>query len=146
MVVLTQIDVTGCRIVGAISKDLGHSGPKHHGVILGRSFSDNEIYIAESLQTGYRACTYQDFFERYSKNGKIIVQPNDGELENQAVAQRAIDELQKGGEGEYDLIFNNCECFVNRAMHGESSSSQVINTALGILVLAGLVYVIKNSK
>lgn len=146
MIYLSQIDVTGCRIVGAISKDLGHSGPKHHGVILGRSVTDNLIYIAESMSTGYRVCTYKDFIQRYGTNGEIFVQPNDGDLENQAVAQRAIDELKNGGAGEYDLIFNNCECFVNRAMHGKSTSDQVINSALGVLALVGLVYVIQNSK
>ncbi|WP_045857978.1 lecithin retinol acyltransferase family protein [Teredinibacter purpureus] len=143
---LQQIDVTGCRIVGAITKELGHAGPKHHGVILGKSEIDREVYIAESMNFGYQACTYSDFYSRYSKNGQIIVQPNDGQLENVSVAQRAIEELRRGGKGAYDLITNNCECFVNRAMHDKSISSQVINTAIGITVLAGLVYVIKNAK
>jgi len=143
---LIQIDVTGCRIVGAISKALGHCGPKHHGLILGKSNSDGEIYIAEHMDTGFRVCTYTDFRSRYELNGKIIVEPNDGDLENLHVAQRAIKELIDGGKGVYNLITNNCECFVNRAMHDKSKSTQVINTALGLLALAGLVYVIKNSK
>ena len=142
---LHQTDVTGCRIVGAITKELGHGGPKHHGVILGRNPIDQEIYIAESMHFGYRACTYTDFCQRYSGNGEILIEPNDGSLENVAVAQRAIEELRQGGQGPYDLITNNCECFVNRAMHGKSVSNQVINTALGIAVLVGLVFVLRNS-
>lgn len=143
---LQQIDVTGCRIVGAITKDLGHAGPKHHGVILGKSLLDNKIYIAESMQFGYQICDYNDFYDRYSENGDIVVEPNDGGLENVAVARRAIEELKQGDQGVYDLITNNCECFVNRAMHGKSVSNQVINTALGVAVLAGLVYVIRNGN
>lgn len=143
---LQQVDVTGCRIIGAITKDLGHAGPKHHGVILGKSLIDDQIYIAESMQVGYQICTYAEFYNRYSENGEIVVEPNDGNLETVAVAQRAMEELKRGGQGAYDLITNNCECFVNRAMHGKSVSTQVINTALGIAVLVGLVYVIRNGK
>lgn len=50
------------------------------------------------------------------------------------------------GETTYDLVVNNCESFVNRAMHGNSTSSQVVNTALGFAVLVGLYYAIKNSR
>lgn len=45
---LQQIDVTGCRIVGAITRELSHAGPKHHGIVLGKSYLDNEVYIAEA--------------------------------------------------------------------------------------------------
>lgn len=143
---LQQIDVTGCRIVGAITKELGHAGPKHHGVVLGRDLFGSEIYIAELMEHGYQAATYTDFHRRYAPNGEIVIQPNDGPLENLQVAQRAISEIKQGGRGSYDLAVNNCECFVNRAIHGKSVSNQVINTALGIAMLVGLVYVLKNSK
>lgn len=143
---LQQIDVTGCRIVGAITKELGHAGPKHHGVILGKSLIDSEVYIAELMAHGYQVCTFTNFQNRYSENGQIIVEPNDGQAENIQVAQRAINELKSGSKIAYDLITNNCECFVNRAIHGKSQSTQVINTALGVVALIGLVYPIKNSK
>lgn len=87
---LQQIDVTGCRLVGAITRELGHAGPKHHAVILGKNLFDNQIYIAEHMHTGYQVSTYADFHKRYSHNGEIIVSANDGEYENIAVAQRAI--------------------------------------------------------
>ncbi|SMF66867.1 Lecithin retinol acyltransferase [Alteromonadaceae bacterium Bs31] len=143
---LNQIDVTGCRVIGAITRELGHAGPKHHGVLLGQSPENNQVYIAENMHFGYQVCTYSEFFDRYSQNGEIIIQPNDGPLENISVAQRAIEELRLGGKGVYNLATNNCECFVNRAMHGKSVSNQVINTAIGIAVLAGVVYVLKKSK
>lgn len=143
---LQQVDVTGCRIIGAITKELGHAGPKHHGIILGRSHINGEIYIAELMINGYQACTYTNFQDRYSQNGQIIIEPNDGQLENIQVAQRAINELRIGNDVVYDLVTNNCECFVNNVIHGKSISTQVINTALGIVVLIGLVYAIKNSK
>lgn len=143
---LNQIDVTGCRVVGAITKELGHAGPKHHGVIIGQAVEDNHIYVAENMHDGYQLSTYENFWERYSPNGEVIIQPNDGLLENISVAQRALDELNMGGMGAYNLITNNCECFVNRAMHNKSVSTQVINTALGIAALVGLVYVLKKSR
>lgn len=142
---LQQIDVTGCRLVGAITKDLGMDGPKHHAVILGRCVFDGEIYIAELMDTGHQISTCRDFHKRYAANGAILLQPNDGAHENLAVAQRAIAELRQAGKA-YDLVINNCESFVNRAMHGHSTSSQVINTALGVVALVGLYYVLKKSK
>ena len=143
---LKQIDVTGCRIIGAIDKTLGHLGPKHHGVILGESPIDNEVYIAENMHFGYQICTYTEFRNRYIENGEIIVEPNDGDAENISVANRAIKELNNGGKGSYNIVTNNCECFVNRVMHGKSISNQVINTALGLVVLFGVAYVIKSKK
>ncbi|MEH0373845.1 hypothetical protein [Vibrio mimicus] len=143
---LQQIDVTGCRIVGAIDKTLGHAGPKHHGVILGLNRLDNKVYIAESMRFGYQLASYDDFYARYSPNGEVIVSPNDGEFENIAVAKRALNEISQGGRGVYNLITNNCECFVNRAMHNSSRSQQIINTGIGLLALAGIVYVVRNSR
>src|SRR5260221_1814418 len=57
---LQQIDVTGCRLVGAITKDLGMDGPKHHAVVLGRSVFDGEVYIAELMDTGPQISTCRD--------------------------------------------------------------------------------------
>lgn len=142
---LQQIDVTGCRLVGAINKDLGLDGPKHHAVILGRSMFDGEVYIAELMSTGPQISTCRDFEKRYAPNGPIRLEPNNGALENLQVAQRALAELRQEGKA-YDLVLNNCESFVNRAMHGHSNSSQVFNTALGIVIIVGLIYVLKNSK
>jgi hypothetical protein len=143
---LQQIDVTGCRLVGAMSAGLGHAGPKHHAVILGHSLIDGHVYIAEHMDFGYQVSTYADFCERYARNADIIVSANDGEYDNITVAQRAIEELKRGGRGIYNLVTNNCECFVNRAMHDKSVSNQVINTFIGLLVVVGVVYAVKKGR
>jgi hypothetical protein len=142
---LQQIDLTGCRLVGAITKELGMDGPKHHAVVLGKGTFDDEVYIAELMNSGLQIATYKDFHKRYAANGEIRLEANNGPNHNVQVAQHAIAELRQGGAA-YDLVLNNCESFVNRAMHGKSSSSQIINTALGVAALVGLYYVLKNSK
>jgi len=142
---LQQIDVTGSRIVGPIT-ELGHVGPKHHGIILGKNSEDGHIYVAESMNTGYQIARYQDFCMRYAQNGKVKIAANDGDFPDLAVAQRAIEEIKKGGRGAYNLIANNCESFANRAMHGKSVSKQVIHTTIGVAALVGVFWVIKNAK
>jgi hypothetical protein len=142
---LQQIDATGCRLIGAISKDLGHDGPKHHALVLGTSPFDGHVYLAELMNTGYQICTYKDFYRRYSQNADIHMRPCASSAEGVQVARRALAELRQGGQP-YDLLTNNCESFVNRAMHGSSVSSQVINTALGLALVMGLVYVLKKSR
>ncbi len=141
-----QIDITGCRLIGALSK-LGHIGPKHHGVIIGRSMEDRQIYIAENCDTGYGLTTYEEFFERYSTNGEIRIKPNNGKFSDEDVARRALNELVLGGQGNYDLIFNNCESFSNRAINNHSVSSQVINTlAVTALCIGGFWLIRRASK
>lgn len=142
---LQQIDVTGARLVGAITKDLGFDGPKHHAVVLGRGVFDGVVYLAELLAGGYQIATLEDFQRRYAANGDIRVEPNDGPHSNAEVARRALLGLTQG-QAKYDLVANNCECFVNRATHGKSISSQVINTTIGVLLVVGLVYVIRSSR
>jgi hypothetical protein len=139
---LQQIDVTGSRLVGAITKELGMDGPKHHAVVLGRGF-DGLIYVAELMTYGYQIVTYHDFHNRYAANAPIRLIPNAGPNSNAQVAKNALAEVRQAG-ARYDLIVNNCECFVNRAMNGTSTSSQVVNTALGLAVLFGLYYVIQK--
>jgi hypothetical protein len=141
---IQQIDLTGSRLVGAITKELGMDGPKHHAVVIGRGVSDGMIYVAELMGHGYQLANYQDFYNRYAPHAPIRLEPNVGPNSNSQVAQNALAELQQGG-ARYDLIVNNCETFVNRAMNGNSTSSQVVNTALGLAALVGLCYVIKKS-
>lgn len=142
---LQQIDVTGSRIIGPIT-ELGHIGPKHHGIILGKNLEDGHVYVAENMHTGYQIATYQDFCKRYSSNGEVRIAENDGIFPDLAVARRAIEEIKKGGRGAYNLIANNCESFANRAMHGKSISKQVTNTTLGLAAFVGVIWVIKNGK
>jgi hypothetical protein len=92
---------------------------------------------------GYQIATDQDLYNRYAGNAPIRLEANPGPLTNAQVAMNALSEMQKGGT-RYDLVVNNCECFVNRAMNANSSSSQVVNTAIGLVALVGLCFVLKN--
>lgn len=143
---LRQIGVTGSRLIGAIKKGLGHVGPKHHAVILGQSAIDGTVYIAENMDYGCQVVTYNDFCTRYAPNGDIKVLPNEGEFGDVVVANRAINEINNGSEDKYNLITNNCESFVNRAMKNHSVSAQVVTT-LGVLALIAVgVYVVVQSR
>lgn len=146
---LVQVEDTGCRLVGAIT-ELGHAGPKHHAVILGMNLLDGLIYVAEHMHYGYQVVKQNDFVRRYEKNGPVLIQPNEGQFDNVTVASRALEEIKKGGKGVYNLITNNCECFVNRAMHDKNFSKQIIRTGVGVAIFAavcgGVYYYAKNSK
>lgn len=134
-----QIDITGCRIVGALTR-LGHLGPKHHGIVLGRGTADGQIYIAESTrESGYRLTTYDGFVEDHGRHADVRVKPNTGKFTDVEVAQRALDELMQGGDGPYNLITNNCESFSNRAMNDHSVSAQVLRTCAGVVMFVGAV-------
>jgi Lecithin retinol acyltransferase len=142
---LRQVDVTGSTLVGAITKELGTDGPKHYAIVLGQNMLNGSIYIAELMKNGYQITTYQDFVRRYKANGPIQIEPNKGIISNAEVARRALAEVENGSTS-YDLLINNCESFVNRATHGKSTSSQVINSSFGVILIVGLYYLIKSSK
>ncbi len=143
---LTQINISGSRIVGALTK-FGHTGPKHHGIIIGQNIFDGKIYVAESRHTtGYGLATYDNFIERYSPIADIHLYANDGQYSDREVAQRALTEINTGGNGKYNLIVNNCESFSNRAMYDNSNSNQIKNIAVGGLMLVGAFWVIRHAK
>jgi hypothetical protein len=125
---------TGSRLIGAITW-LGLIGPKHHGLIIGEL--NSLLYVAESVTSGYQCVPIDDFIARYRLNGKIRHRPNNGRLTNIEVAQNAINEINKGGNSKYNLVTNNCESFVNRAMHEKSFSLQVI-TCIGLVAVVVL--------
>ncbi len=129
-----QTDITGCRVVGALTR-LGRFGPKHHGIVLGCSTADGQVYIAESTrEAGYRLTTYDRFAEEHGRYGPVRIEPNTGKFSDVEVAQRALDELMSGGDGPYNLVTNNCESFSNRAMNDHSLSGQVLRTCAGAAV------------
>ncbi len=120
---------SGSRLVGAITK-FGELGPKHHGLIIGEGAYDGNTYVAESMGHGYQYVTIDEFVSRYKLNGKIKRYQNDCGLSGFEVAKRAVDEINNGGNGKYNLVSNNCESFVNRALHGHSVSWQVVRTLI----------------
>jgi hypothetical protein len=105
---------------------------------------DGVVYLAELMAGGYQIATFADFQCRHDANGDIRVEPNVGPHSNLDVAKWALAEI-KQGQTKYDLVGNNRECFVNRAMHGQSTSTQAVTTALAILLIVGLIYVVKSS-
>ncbi|ASG09223.1 hypothetical protein CEQ50_17105 [Vibrio anguillarum] len=143
---LQQIDITGCRLIGAISDVLGHAGPKHHAVVLGQCSKSGEVYLAENNDFGYQLETMTNFKARYDAQGEIKLFSNSGSKSNLQVAKDALAEVVAGGKGKYNLISNNCEFFVNRAMHDNSVSSQVVNTFGVFALIAAGVYLYKKSK
>ena len=140
-----QVDITGSRLVGAIT-GIGHVGPKHHGIVIGRFLLDGNVYVAENCHTGYQLATVEDFKSRYSPKATVRIHPNNGEFSDVEVAQRALHELSQDGNKKYNLATNNCESFSNRAMYDHSISNQVIHTVIGIAILAGAIWYIKRAK
>ena len=145
MLYFEQVDVTGSRLIGAIT-EIGHVGPKHHAVIIGRHPANNNIYAAENCHDGYKLVTVDEFAQRYSSKAKIQIKPNDGKFTDYEVASRALSEIVTGGKGKYNLVTNNCESFSNRAMYNNSESQQVINTVVGAVIIIGMFYYIKKAK
>lgn len=133
-----QIEITGCRVVGALTP-LGRIGPKHFGIVLGINTADRQIYFAESTrEAGYRLTTYDAFVKAHERFGKIRIRSNHGPYSAVEVAQRALDELMQGGDGRYNLVTNNCESFTNRAMNNHSRSAQVLRTMVGLAAFVGV--------
>ena len=131
-----QIDITGSRIVGTIL-DFGLAEIKHHGIIIGKNIEDNEIYVAESMHYGYQIATIKDFESRYIKNGEVKILELESDKSAFDIAQDALNEIFSTTKKKYHLIFNNCESFANKHIHGHSVSGQVV-TAIGTLVLIGI--------
>lgn len=88
----------------------------------------------------------KSFFRSYSDNGEIRIQPNDGKFTDAEVANRALNELTEGGQGNYNLLFNNCESFSNRAINDSSLSTQVINTLAVAALCIGGFWLIKQAR
>lgn len=141
---LEQIDLTGYRLIGAIT-GLGHIGPKHHGLIIGRNLDNNLIYVAENMHTGYQLATMDDFKSRYSKNGDIKLKENNGNRTNLEIAQDALNEIHSQTKKKYNLIFNNCESFINKVTYGHSASGQVVSTIGALALIGGIWYLQKKT-
>jgi hypothetical protein len=143
---LQQNELTGCKVIGAIT-ELGHAGPKHYGIILGQCLFSRIVYIAEKVDSGDQVVDFENFKRRYECNGKIVIQRNVGKFSDLEVAQRALKEATNSNTSQYDLITNNCESFSNRAMHDHTVSGQVVNTVLGCIVLAaGTFFLMKKGQ
>ena len=139
-----QIDVTGCRITGAMTI-AGEIGPKHHGLILGRGVIDGVIYIAELVTSGYQITSVDEFKSRYWRYGDISLEPVPDQEAGLVVARKALLEIASNAKAKYNLITNNCESFVNRASKNTSTSTQVL-TAVGVVMLVSAIWVLMKKK
>lgn len=128
------VDLTGARVIVPLTP-LGHAGPKHHAIVIGRCLEDGQVYVAQSQTSGYGMETLEGFKARHADRGEIVIRKNNGQFSDVEVARRALDELSGGGAGPYRLLTNNCESFSNRAMYGHSVSGQVVRTVLGAAAL-----------
>ena len=138
-------ELSGSRLVVPIYRLLGHLGPKHHGLIVGTSELDDKLYVTDfGPERGACLITIDQFIEIYGPGGEIKLRPNDGELSNEQVVLRALDEIHARQSGRYNFVLNNCENAVDRAMYGKKNlSSQVKNTLKGLgFALAGGIYIL----
>jgi hypothetical protein len=154
-IILTEHQLSGARLTVPFTA-LGKFGPKHHAVIVGLHRVKQELWIAElSRKYGHRLVSLDQWItdnEKYIAH--LTVTPNSGSRSNAEVAQSAIEEIHdqetRGSvPKQYDLIFNNCETFVDRHTKGEDKpklSPQVsaVLQAAGIVIATGAVILQKQ--
>ena len=140
-------ELSGSRLVVPLYSWLGHLGPKHHGLIIGTNEQDDKLYVTDfGPERGSCVISIDQFIEIYGHGGKIKLKSNDGQLSNEEVVRRALDDVQARKTGRYNFVLNNCENAVDRAMYGKRTlSSQVKNTLKGLgFVVAGGIYVLSR--
>lgn len=99
-------------------------GYTHHGLYAGNGT------VLEYSRKGVNLVSLEEFSEGYP----VSVEPHLMRIYNRHESvQRGISRL---GEDEYNLIFNNCERFVNWCINGLPVSSQVESATLQIIELA----------
>ena len=81
---------------------------------------------------------YFEFASRYSRNGQIIRYSLENPQTGYKIAKRIVDELSNGGNGKYNLLFNNCESFANRVIYGYSFSWQSAVFICGVVLIGAL--------
>lgn len=111
----------------------------HHGLYLGRFDSDYMVIHysgnAGPESTGkIEVVPIEEFGEWY----EIQVEPHASpKHDREASILRALSRYQ---ENRYDLIFNNCEHFVNWCIEGDSSSKQVQAAVEIVSVIGGVIF------
>ena len=133
---------------------LGSFGPKHHAMIVGVNEADQHLWVAElSRRFGQRIVPLDKWLEDNEKHvPQLVVSPNEGPLSNIDVAKGAIAEILSHEDSKYNLVFNNCESFVDRHTKGEQKSlklsPQVVKAfkAAGIVIATGAVMLSQSSR
>ena len=102
-------------------------GYQHHGIYIG----DGQV-VAYLLDTGVTVCSWSTFAD----GDKVTVYEHDDALyAAEEIVQRALDRV---GEDDYNLVFNNCEHFANWCITGQAKSYQVREVAIEAAALAAV--------
>ena len=102
-------------------------GYQHHGIYIG----DGQV-VAYLLDTGVTVCSWSTFAD----GDKVTVYEHDDALyAAEEIVQRALDRV---GEDDYNLVFNNCEHFANWCITGQAKSYQVREVAIETTALAAV--------
>lgn len=111
----------------------------HYGLYIGNHQVIHYAGLANGLGTEpVKIDTLEDFIGEMGKNGLTIC-PH---LQRKFSAEDSVLRAKKRlGEDKYNVIFNNCEHFVNWCIEGENYSPQVANTVKNTTVgaIAGVV-------
>ncbi|OCS93459.1 lecithin retinol acyltransferase family protein [Caryophanon latum] len=89
----------------------------HHGIYIG-----NNKLIHYSGEPGTSGTICEVSLKNFVKNNVFWVAPHQQSFTSTEIIERAKSRL---GEGDYNLIFNNCEHFCNWCCTGDAKSSQV---------------------
>ena len=157
-IVIVEHEWSGARLTIPFTP-LGNRGPKHHAVIVGVHRITHKLYVAElSRKFGHRLVSLDQWIEDNKKyTAKLTVTRNSGTRSNAEVAQSAIVEVIAQLQSElptkkYDLVFNNCETFVDRHTDGipvKAKLSPQVSRALqaaGVVIATGAVILKKAKK
>ncbi|WP_434141507.1 lecithin retinol acyltransferase family protein (plasmid) [Pseudomonas luteola] len=109
------------------------TGYTHHGIHIGNNQVIHYSGFAKAYQKGPISITS---IEEFRDGQNLIIKKHPKRKYNSIeTITRALGRL---GEGKYNLIFNNCEHFVNWCIHGSHRSHQVeqVKVAAGTAVLA----------
>ena len=102
-------------------------GYQHHGIYIG----DGQV-VAYLLDTGVTVCSWSTFAD----GDKVTVYEHDDALYSaDEIVDRALDRV---GEDDYNLVFNNCEHFANWCITGQAKSYQVREVAIETAALAAV--------
>lgn len=102
-------------------------GYQHHGIYIG----DGQV-VAYLLDTGVTVCSWSTFAD----GDKVTVYEHDDALYSaDEIVDRALDRV---GEDDYNLVFNNCEHFANWCITGQAKSYQVREVAIEATALAAV--------
>lgn len=120
-----------------VSSRLGYS---HHGLYIGNGEVIHYSGFSELFDKGSIEVTTLEDFEQgrgsFVENHFVSVYDADERVE------RACSKL---GEDSYNLLFNNCEHFVNWCFNGFKTSSQVNNAVVGLAKVVANEYATKKA-